>query len=62
MFYVGINGTWTKVQDLSTKNTFSWTPNTPGNYTIRVRYKHKNSSNSTDGFKDLSFIVKEAIY
>lgn len=49
---------WTKIKGMGPLSYGYWTPSKPGTYTLRVRAKGPNSSNSYDSYKDITFTVE----
>ena len=56
-FSVCLNSKWTTIQDFSSESSINWTPSSAGDYQLRVRVKHKNSSNYSDDYRYLNFKV-----
>lgn len=58
-FWIGDSaGKWTMIQDYSTQNTVSWTPQYVSMYTVVVHAKDKNSTYSYDTYKSFSVNVE----
>lgn len=55
-FIIGADGIWKTIQDFSKDDTCIWTPKNPGNYTMMIQGKYKNSK------KPFDCITKEEIF
>ncbi len=56
-FYVYNGASWTLAQDWSLANSWTWTPGTPGNYTIQVWVRNSGSTADYDAYGSAAFSV-----